>query len=299
MRKCLLAVQGPLQFIAGYIAMEWYGCRKHDSAESEATLLLYDFAAAEDDERSMGQAIRTLSGIRHWSRVVNIDCRQMRRIMKQRYARSIRDLQVAVGEQEFDEVFLAREFGGAGSPLILNAYPRASRISYGDGFGVVGNEREFELPWAKPWTAGPALLRALARRVIYGSPKRFDFDAAVLTLPIDWSGAYSATLPLLVPPKEYALRLLGKFFEQLPELNAYCNHLLLEASTESYLFLLSNLSASDLMTTDGEIALYSGRRQADGPKGRYHHPEATSSQYGSCPCFHNECACRGLCGAGA
>jgi hypothetical protein len=57
LRKCLLAVQGPLQFIAGLIAMEWYGQVKHGSSESEAVLLLYDFYVSEQLEKSLEEVI--------------------------------------------------------------------------------------------------------------------------------------------------------------------------------------------------------------------------------------------------
>jgi hypothetical protein len=252
LRKCLLAVQGPLQLIAGLIALEWYGQVKHDSSESEVVLLLYDLSEVE---KPLEEAIRTLSGVRSWKRIVFISEKEMSRIMKRRYSKSILELRSAIGESSFNELIIARDFFGIASPLIMNAYSDAAKIAYGDGFGFVGYEGDVVPRWSWSLKAMRIHLSAFVRRVLFGSPKRFSFDAAVLTLPIDMSGSYLRDIPLLVPQRDYALAILQECSNQLPELNSYCNRLL-EGSHNPYLFLLSNLSRGGLMSIESEIDLY-------------------------------------------
>ena len=63
MKKRLLAVQGPLQFIAGYIAMKWYENIKWGSENSESVLLMYDFLMPENIEPEFVNVITKLASL--------------------------------------------------------------------------------------------------------------------------------------------------------------------------------------------------------------------------------------------
>src|ERR1039458_8078248 len=140
MKSRLLAVQGPLQFIAGLLAMEWYKKIKDSSEESKSVLLMYDFLAPESIEPELFEVITRMASVRVWHSVVFISSNDMGSIMKGSYSSSIRRLCDTIGEYDFDEIYLARDFCGHGSPLIINAYRNANKIIYGDSLGVVGNE---------------------------------------------------------------------------------------------------------------------------------------------------------------
>ncbi len=255
MRKCLLAVQGPLQFIAGLIALEWYGQVKHDSSKSELVLVLYDFMVPPEVENPLQEAILSIAGVRQWKKVVFISGQEMARIMRKRYSRSVLEMRTILGEFSFDEIFLARSDVGFGSALMLNAYPDATRVIYGDSFGLVGNESELSLLWSWSLKSLITHFKAIIRKLLLGSPVKFSFDAAVLTLPVDYSGCYLQSIPLLVPLRVFALARLKECCDQLPGLIAYCNNLL-EGAHNPCLFLLSTLFQSGLMSIEKEIALY-------------------------------------------
>lgn len=255
MRKCLLAVQGPLQFIAGLIALEWYGHIKHDSSESEVVLVLYDFLVPVEVEKPLQEAILSIAGVREWKKVVFIGGQEMSHIMRKRYSRSVLEMRSILGESSFDEIFLASNVMGFGSVLMLNAYPDATRVIYGDSFGLVGNESLMLIRWSWSLKAARIYLRSLARKVLFGYPKQIAFDVAVLTLPVDYSGRYLQNVPLLVPQREFALARLKECCDQLPGLIAYCKNLL-EGAHNPSLFMLSTLFQSGLMSMENEIALY-------------------------------------------
>jgi hypothetical protein len=235
--------------------MEWYGQVKHGSSESEAVLLLYDFYVSEQLEKSLEEVIRTIAGFRPWKRVICIDSKEMSQIMRRRYSNSVIQLRSAINEGSFDEIYIARDYGSIGTPLIINTYSDSTRITYGDSLGLVGNERELSPHWSWTLQSFDMYLRVFARKVIFGSPKRFAFDAAALTLPIDWSGSYLNNLQLLVPPKAFALNILKECSDRLAGLHAYSKRLL-EGAHNPYLFLLSTLSASGVMSVQNEIEMY-------------------------------------------
>lgn len=265
MRKCLLAVQGPLQFLAGLIAMEWYWQVNHKSADAETALLLYDFLCPPDQEQLLVDTIMRLTEVRKWDKTLFISGQEMRKISRQNCSQSVKDLRKMIGLDGFDEIYIARDYCGFGSSLILNSYKQAARITYGDSFGLVGNEAEFELRW---WDLRSALPNAktLLRGLLYGKPVRLGFDAAVLSLPIDWSGSYLEDIPLLVPRREHVLNIIERVCSRLPDLTNYCDSLL-EGESNSYLFLLSNLSASGTMSRENEVTLYIDVVRQIAPKG--------------------------------
>jgi hypothetical protein len=262
MTKRLLAVQGPMQLIAGYLAMEWYKqIGGQGSDESKPVLLLYDFLAPEEVEPEFVEIILQLASIREWDSVIFIGCKEMRKIMWRRYANSKDKLAKIIGQDEFDEIYLARDHCGHGSALIINAYKTAKRITYGDSLGWVENDPAFSrFNWQSPATSLLSMCKAYLRKHFLGGPERLPFDAAVLTLPIVCSKGYLAGLPLFVPKKEFVTDALKSMYQKLvdtTDLGSYCNALTASANGKiCYLFLLSNLHRSGMMTLENEIRLY-------------------------------------------
>jgi Alpha-2,8-polysialyltransferase (POLYST) len=256
MKKRLLAVQGPLQFIAGYIAMEWYKKMQPNVDSCETVLLMYDFLMPEDMERQFVEVITELSLLQKWENVVFINGPEMHQVMKGAYSSSIEKLQGLIGKTDFDEIYIGRDFCGDGSPLILNAYPGAARIIYGDSFGLVGNEAVCDnFDWRSPFRSVASRCKKYLTDAMNGTHQKLPFDTAVLTLPLDWSGNYLDNLPLLVPEKTFVVKTIERLSSELAELNEYVDSLM-KTKEASYLFLLSNLSASGYMSQESEISLY-------------------------------------------
>jgi len=254
MPKCLVAVQGPIQLLVAQAAMGWYYKVKREVEAPQAVLLLYDFLCSPEQEKALVETITRISVNHKWERIVFVSSAEMQKISRQVYSNSMDSLIRKVGAASFDEVFVARDFCGFGSALILNAYSGAKHIAYGDSFGLVGNEEEFR---SEKWSLGAIAfgLRGAIRGLLLGRPKRSKFDTAVLSLPIDWSGKYLKGIPLLIPERGYLVELFEDAYKSLPEFAGYCDALA-EDWGGGYLFLLSNLAASGVATKQSETELY-------------------------------------------
>lgn len=256
MKKRLLAVQGPQQFIAGLIAMEWYGEQTAPEEHYYSVLLMYDFMMPSHLEQDFVNVINALAATSVWQKKVFICGADMGQMMRGPYLGATEKLRNYLGETAFDEVHIGRDFCGDGSPLILNAFPNSTRILYGDAFGLVGNEALSDVfNWRTPFQATLDFLKLFVKKTVYGTHRKLAFDTAVLTLPLDWSGHYLDKLPLMVPSKDFVTTKVGKIGTSLAALNAY-QDVLVANSEQKYLFLLSNLSASGYMDEDAEIELY-------------------------------------------
>jgi hypothetical protein len=256
MKKRLLAVQGPIQFIAGHIAMEWYSHVKHDAEPSNTVLLMYDFLMPENMEPEFVGVIKRLAAPFKWNSIVFISSAGMAEIMKGSYSKRIEKLHDAVGETLFDELIIGRDFCGDGSPLVVNAFPMATRIIYGDAFGIVGNESITDhFDWRTPLRSLASRCKAALLDLIHGKHKKYPFDAAVLTLPLDWSGTYLDSLELMVPSRGFVVNEIKEMSAAIPELSIYADALA-DHGGNNYLFLLSNLSASGYLSAESEADLY-------------------------------------------
>jgi hypothetical protein len=256
MKKRLLAVQGPIQFIAGHIAMEWYKHIKHGAENFDTVLLMYDFLMPESMEAEFVKVITRLAAPFKWHSIIFISAVEMVAIMKGSYSKRVEKLHNAVGGTLFDEVIIGRDFCGDGSPLIINAFPFATRIVYGDSFGIVGNETITDhFDWRRPLRSVASRCKTSLLDLIYGKHKKFSFDSAVLSLPLDWSGTYLDNLELLVPNRDFVVDEIMNMSAAIHELSIYAD-LLLAPDENNYLFLLSNLSASGYLSLESEAELY-------------------------------------------
>lgn len=245
----LLCVQGPLQFIAGYVALKWISILQNNT--SEDTLFIYDFLCPQEEEIEIVQVIYSLSGIQAWKNIIFCDSRQMKTLSCRTYQKSILELQAIVGQQHFDNIYLARDHTGFGSQLILNAYPESCKHQYGDSFGLVGQEDPDQM------VHGVHHLKQQIKNFFLGKPKKISFDDMVLSIPIILSAYYSRSLNLIIPPWQFVTHLMCHFCNINPEFSAYCNNLLIEAKCHQCdLYLLSNLYASGLATFENELKLY-------------------------------------------
>jgi Alpha-2,8-polysialyltransferase (POLYST) len=258
MKKRLLAVQGPLQFIAGYTAMEWYGQSEDRSDKYETVLLMYDFLMSPDLEPEFFDVIVQLSSSMPWHKVVFIGSAEMTEIMRGNYSGCISKLHTTLGESDFDEIHLARDFCGDGSTLIINTYPNAVKIAYGDSMGLIGDKATYtNFNWKTPLRSFLSRCKAVCRRGLFGGPRSYSFDAAVLSLPLDLSNGGLEGVPVVVPSKHHVESQIKRIYDGLGDLKRYCTSLLGHDSlTASHLFLLSNLSASGLMSRENEILMY-------------------------------------------
>ena len=259
MKNILIAVQGHIQLIAGYISAEWLRNISNDKTQNKIVLLIYDLMVSKNDEEILVAGIKQLSTIRKWDKVIFINGTEMKALARGRYSKRITRLQTILGYSLFHEIHLARDFIGEGSPLIINSYPNAKKILYGDALGVVLVEDNFSLnrDWhfkhlARSFASN---LKKNVKTLLFGKSKKYPFDTAVLILPIDVSGKGLESIPLMVPDRRFVTECFAAFSETTIQPTSKTN-LLIDKTKSSYLILLSNLSAAGLMTQTNEIALY-------------------------------------------
>ena len=276
MTKRLLAVQGPIQLIAGYLALDWYRQMAGENCdESKPVLLLYDFLSPEEVEPEFVDIITRMATVHEWHSIIFISGNDMRRTLWRGYASSIRELRKLIGQDEFDEIYLSRDWCGHGSPLLINAYKTARKITYGDSLGWVENEPAAigRFNWESPVSSFLSICKTRVRRSLLGWPEKLPFDAAVLTLPIVCSKGYLTGLPLFVPKREFVVNAIEFMHEKLigsTHLGTYCNALMGAVSGRTcFLFLLSNLHRSGMTTVENEINLYMDIVHETAEKGSY------------------------------
>ena len=283
-RTCLVGVQGPLQLCSGLIAMEWYGLMKRGSANTEAVLLLYDFLIVPEQEEQIVEAIMQIASVFKWKKIVFIGGREMNEINLSNNKTSIKRLRNKIGNYEFDQVFLARNYIGLGSSLILNSYPEAIKVCYGDGFGVVGTEiftnvfsgSNAGLYWRiigfiKNILFGKISIKGIYKRILgkfkVETLRDFAFDAAVLILPMDYSGKYLNQLPFYVPSLEHVRGTFERINKSMLGLNNYCLDLIKNVSGECYLYLLVTPTESGSTSLKNEIKMYLETIRENSPRG--------------------------------
>ncbi len=252
----LLAVQGATQFITAYISLLWYEKTVLKST-SELVLLIYDTCTPKENESALNKVINNLAATRNWKSVIFIGTEEMRLISNNKYVTCIAKLRAKLQALEFDNIFIARDFGSFGTQLILNTYPKATHVEYGDSFGLVGNESETKIKIADLSKAPLMYLKFLIKKILFNHfPSRYKFNYSFLSMPIDWSGKYLADKKLVIPTRKFVTDQVIKLSEELQDLQAYCNRLLNNVSEESNLYLLSNFANSGFSSHENELTLY-------------------------------------------
>lgn len=255
-KSCLLAIQGTIQFVTGYISLLWYE-KEILKYDTEAVLLIYDTFTPKENEILLTDAIKNLAVIRNWKSIIFIDAEEMRLISLNQYATCIKKLQNKIGEFYFDNVFVQRDFGSFGTELILNAYSKSVRIEYGDSFGLVGNQSDTKIYFDDIWRSPLMYSKVFLKRIIFGySPKRYNFNFSILSMPIDWSGEYLKDKQLIIPDMVFVKNIVFDLSKKLKDLASYCKVLISSISKDSQLYLLSNFANSGFSSPENEFRLY-------------------------------------------
>lgn len=268
-KRRLLTVQGPLQFIAGYVALSWQKEVEDRGIASEDHLLLYDFLTSKSTESDLARTVLELSRVSSWKKITFLTAVEMSSIMSTRYQKSIDRLTDLLQHSNFDEIYLARDCVGHGSALILNSYPNARRIAYGDSFGLFGMPETLrKSSWKSSLRTLNSQLRNSLRKVFRGGPAVLPFHVATLSIPIINSGASLNGISLQVPSKQHVLSCIDRICVAQKGLASYCASLVRpDAGGAMYLYLLSNFSAARFMRASEEVELYLEIIRNDTPRG--------------------------------
>lgn len=256
MRRSILAVQGPLQYLVGSIAMKWLVQNVYKTSYVEKMLVLFDLCVPESEENDFAETIYNLASGESWTKIIFISTSDMKRINRTRISQRLKFIREEIGLDNCDDLFVMRDFAFLGNQLLLNAYPNAQRITYGDSFGIVGDNKIFKKNWYE-FIKHPLLIaKLIASSILFGRYKTYTFDKAVLLLPQDWSGSYLDNIPLIIPEKSFVLKDILNVGSSINKLQEYCDSILQQTSSKKYLFLLSNFTNSGMMQLNKEMNLY-------------------------------------------
>jgi hypothetical protein len=250
----ILSVQGPIQFIAGYISLMWELSYLNKSEKYEIAIVMHDFLSEDNAVRNMKSVVFKLAITLGESNIKILDHDVLASLSKLRYSKRLVEIRKFLELETVDLIVISRDFCGLGNLLLLNSYPSAKKITYGDSLGLVGNFVS-EFGESKPLLSFLRRVKKILVNLIKGSGDQIKFNSAILVLPLDWSGTYLKEMPLFVPDKNFVTKIFNKCTDVLNSEEKYKN-LCDEFKIHGKLFLLSNLSQSGLCSEENEIRLY-------------------------------------------
>jgi len=254
-KKGLICVQGGVQFIAGYIAYRW--CEeKIWFGKSKITLLIYDTCVPTEIEVLFQNTIKEIANIVNIHKIIFINEIDSNRISKNYYAKSISKFKCIIGEENFDYLFLALDYGTFLSKLIPNAYPKSLKIEYGDSFGLVGNKKNIAFSLLQIFRTPVIYLKVVLKKIVYRQyHKSFPFELSVLTMPLVWDPKYLSNKKLVIPDMKFVKNIVSQISNKMIQLNNYCEQLI-SNTNKCNVYLLSNFYNSGFCTFENEIRLY-------------------------------------------
>lgn len=255
-KKCLITVQGPLQFLAGYIAFRW--CEdKIWLQKTDVTLLIYDTCVPIGNEVLFQNTIKEIANIHKFHKIIFLNQLQSIEISKNKYSKALTKLRSLIENDNFNYLVVARDFGGFVTKLIPNAYPSAVKVEYGDSFGLVGNKNYLEGSAFDILRSPIIYLKAEIKKIFYSQYlKKYLFNLSVLTMPLVWDKKYLVNKKIIIPDQLFVKTIVSQLSAQMINLKNYSDELLSNSNNNCNLYLLSNLYKSGFCTFESEFNLY-------------------------------------------
>jgi Alpha-2,8-polysialyltransferase (POLYST) len=262
-RTIIVGVQGTSQLLAAITAIQYRENQFPDS-KNDYILVVYDLFSKEKDSAFV-KAIFSLSNLLTFKNKIFIDGFTIKKILRTFKSKKnkIDQLHQLIGVNQADEIYLCRNYIGFGSSFILSAYPMAVRITYGDGYGIVSEKSFFERFTYRHHN--------LINRCISNFKKQtkqsifkflgwdftpLEFDLALLSIPVDYSGTYLKSTPYEFIPISVLEHLIIRAKNYVK--NSYQHYVtdkLLDKNVD-LLLLTSTFTESKYSSEDDEIELY-------------------------------------------
>lgn len=143
---------------------------------------------------------------------------------------------------------------------LMQAFPKAKRICYGDALGLVYSQSYFTQLMYQIYDQKKLLIHNILARIkryfLYPSKKKqLQADEAILAIPCDPGGDFLPNCKLSRLKREALQSCVKNLAEKIPE---YSRHMqeIVSSGEACYLLMLSNFTESKLTTLEHEIALY-------------------------------------------
>ncbi|MDI9817759.1 alpha-2,8-polysialyltransferase family protein [Legionella sp. W10-070] len=167
-----------------------------------------------------------------------------------------------LGKVSVSEILYAHDISSDfWNQTLMQAFPYAKRICYGDALGLVYSQNYFTslmfgLRKNQRFSFNSSLVQLKRKFLFPTKKKQLLAQQAILAIPCDPGQDFLKQCQLLIPGKNEVKQCVLDLASALPEFKTYGNELIEKANKSCYLFILSNLTDSKLTTIENEIALY-------------------------------------------
>ena len=287
-RSCLVHVFGSGNVLAALCAVKWYGLQRHGDERADVVTLAHNPGLSDDAAQESAGVVERMIASQGWPKPIVLTRGEMNEITQPgrwtSYSAVLHRFREKMGVGHFDEVYYTHDLVGRAAELAMNAYPCATRITFGDSMGTVRDRRYLQVfNVQQSHVVGQmgsvtcslrqrmlntlrACLRKM-RKIIVGGSKPLQASEAVLILPVDLLGDYLDDKELLIVPKDLVQEIISDCNRANPELTQYSRDLIDSTTDPCYVILLENLSEGNFTSFERELTLYEKMVRRHVPQG--------------------------------
>jgi len=286
-RSCLVSVYGTGNILAALCAVEWLGRQRGHEGDARVATLVHPPTDSRSAAREIGAAVERLIRPHGWMPPVVLTTDDVNRLLQgsdggRSHRGQLDRARRLAGREAPDEIYYAHDIVSPIPRLLMEAFPRADRTTFGDALGSTFNA-EYRLAQAAGAThqeavrvaknahvpaAGrrPSLLSAF-REKRKSSASAPQATHAALILPMDQTGDYLEDKTLVVVPRDVVLEVIAKCRQALPELEDFSRNWLAAHTSPRYLLLLENYSEARMMSFEASVHMYESMVRRVAPRG--------------------------------
>lgn len=163
---------------------------------------------------------------------------------------------------QIDEIFFSHDISSDfWNQVLMQAFPKAKRICYGDALGLVYSQNYFSQLMYKITNKNKIILHnilaKIKRSLIYpGKKNQLQAQEAILAIPCDPGKDFLTRCTLSIISRNDLKQCVADLANCIPEFKTHMQDLIKNSPTPCYLLMHSNFTESKLTTIENEIALY-------------------------------------------
>lgn len=172
-----------------------------------------------------------------------------------------------------DEIFFSHDLSSDfWNQALMQAFPKAKRICYGDALGLVYSQNYFSQLMYQITNKNKIIfhnvLARIKRNLIYPSKKnQLQAQEAILAIPCDPGKDFLTQCKLSIISRNDLKQCIADLANCIPEFKTHMQDIISNSPNPCYLLMHSNFTESKLTTIESEIALYKEILSTHAPKG--------------------------------
>lgn len=234
----LLIAQGPTQLLAGLSVWAWEDANAPSSGdEIENIILLGDFYAGSTTERLDALCREIAAPIQPGNLISTHDLDAQFHQGHMSFEHYLAQVKDRIGRTDVMEVLVCRNMQVL-NEAALHAFPKARKVCYGDGLGVIDING---MTWSRPIHPGGYL----------------DVDEIICLLPLEATPGVFNRVPVRMVPPEFFIQAVRAAAQRIQALDGLARAHRTGASGDSLLVCLSNLTESGTIESlERELEFY-------------------------------------------